>query len=304
MAFPGTTLDFGYALTVSEWHSRKDTDLSKKRSRTKVLRARSLGLTRRAYARQRGVSEGAIRKHLASGLLAPALLADGSLDPARADALLARQRTRGVVSAALSEARRRKLAAQVALLADEIAQRQENLCRRDEVDEAIRAILREIARGLRPILDGIPELAGADARTAFAVLTDSVHTTLQALSEAEIVSTEVAESQPVQGLAICDLDAVQLAARKAELEALRLELARAQARGELIPNADVEWSLIRRLANARTVLLALPSRLAPLFPIFTPQAAEAAVRRALEDAISNLAGEDVAAGELKEALNR
>src|SRR5687768_14105582 len=91
-------------------------------------RPRTLGLSRRAYARARGVDESTVREHVASGLLKPALLPDGSIDAALADALLAKGRTRGERTAPdLAGARRRKLAAQVALLADEVAEREGNL---------------------------------------------------------------------------------------------------------------------------------------------------------------------------------
>lgn len=43
-----------------------------------------MGLSRRAYARHRGVSETAVRKAIASGRIVPE--ADGSIDPAKADA--------------------------------------------------------------------------------------------------------------------------------------------------------------------------------------------------------------------------
>src|SRR5215208_7216443 len=91
-------------------------------------RPRTLGLSRRAYAKARGVDESTVREHIKNGLLKPALLPDGSIDPALADALLAKGRTRGRDAAPdLAGARRRKLAAQVALLADEVAERQGNL---------------------------------------------------------------------------------------------------------------------------------------------------------------------------------
>ncbi len=43
-----------------------------------------MGISRRAYAKQRGVSEMAVRKAIATGRIT--VLADGTIDPARADA--------------------------------------------------------------------------------------------------------------------------------------------------------------------------------------------------------------------------
>ncbi|MGB3537911.1 MAG: elements of external origin [Mesorhizobium sp.] len=63
-----------------------------------------MGMSRRAYAAHRGVSETAVRKALASGRIT--LEADGSIDPAKADAQWDRQtdpsRQRGVHSRELS----------------------------------------------------------------------------------------------------------------------------------------------------------------------------------------------------------
>jgi hypothetical protein len=167
----------------------------------------------------------------------------------------------------------------------------------------IGTFLREIARSLRPILDRASELAGTDGRTAFAALTTRIYGSMDAaVREGMVVGGEVAEAEPAQQLAFADMDAVELAAAKAEFEALRLELARAHARGELVAITDLEQSLLRRIRNARTTLLAVPSRLAPLFQTLTPDEARSAVRRALEEVVSRLAGEEIDAAALKETL--
>ena len=47
------------------------------------------GVSRRAYARSRNISEATVRKYVAEGKLAQAVLPDGTIDPERADQLLA-----------------------------------------------------------------------------------------------------------------------------------------------------------------------------------------------------------------------
>ncbi|OWK20633.1 hypothetical protein AJ88_27650 [Mesorhizobium amorphae CCBAU 01583] len=79
------------------------------------------GISRRAYAKRRGCTEKAIRDRIADGTLVKAVLPDGTLDADKADKLLAAKVTAGKhVGSDLNDARRRKLAAGVALLQDEV----------------------------------------------------------------------------------------------------------------------------------------------------------------------------------------
>jgi hypothetical protein len=79
------------------------------------------GVSRRQYALSRNVSEAAIRKHIANGTLAGAVLENGIIDPDAADKLLAGSVTRGPkLPVQVSTAKGRRQRAQVRLLHDEV----------------------------------------------------------------------------------------------------------------------------------------------------------------------------------------
>jgi len=263
---------------------------------------RTLGLSRRAYARARGVDESTVREHIASGLLAPALLADGSLDAALADALVAKGRTRGRGAAPdLAGARRRKLAAQVALLADEVAERRGNLVPLAEAKRVATEMLHRLAWGLRPLVTQAPALAGHDSATAFTLLTKDVHDVLTRLSETPVVAEASEPNTP--GAALEDLDPVALAARKTDLEAQRIELIRAEARGALVTVATFEAMIRPRFLTCRAGLLALPTKLAPYFVGLAPAEAIATVREALSEILANVSGDEIALPELIQGID-
>ena len=58
------------------------------------MAADGTGVSRRAYAKSRGISEAVVRKYLTQGKLTDALLPDGTLDAEKADRLLASSITR------------------------------------------------------------------------------------------------------------------------------------------------------------------------------------------------------------------
>jgi hypothetical protein len=264
---------------------------------------RTAGLSRRAYARARGVDESTVREHIASGLLKPALLPDGSIDAAAADALLAKGRTRGRgTTTDLAGARRRKLAAQVALLADEVAERDGNLVPVAEAKRVAAEILRRLAWGLRPLVAQAPALAGRDSATAFALLTESVHEILTGLSETPVVAEQGCEPDTLSP-ALEGLDPVALAARKADLEAQRIELIRAEARGELVALGTFESMVLPPCLTYRAGLLALPTKLAPSFEGLDPTGAAAALREALQEILANVANDDVTFPELIQGID-
>ena len=92
-------------------------------------------LSRRGYAKARGLSEARVRALIADTTLAGAVLPNGLLDSEKADALLTHNISRPKVTervpAGLRTARTRKLRAQVRLKLDEVRELRDNLiCRR------------------------------------------------------------------------------------------------------------------------------------------------------------------------------
>ena len=120
----------------------------------------------RAYARRLSVSPAAVRKGVAEGRIP--IGAEGRILPDAADAALARGVVSGpTVSRTLAEARRRKLAASVRLLDDELAELRANSVtpadlKRDWL-EACRLVAAEVERTFGV---NVPRTEG-DAQTGF-----------------------------------------------------------------------------------------------------------------------------------------
>jgi hypothetical protein len=150
---------------------------------------RRQGVSRRAYATSRGVSERAIRKHLTSGLLAPAVLGDGSLDAGRADSILTSRLSRpSGPPPALADARKRKLLIQTVILADEVAELRGGLAPPADVARLERALFAAAAQILAEMVLPLgPALAGLAPHAAFANVDGAVYDALMLLSEADLV---------------------------------------------------------------------------------------------------------------------
>jgi len=94
-----------------------------------------------------------------------------------------------------------------------------------------------------------------------------------------------------------------LAARKADLEAQRIELIRAEARGELVTVKTFEAMVLPRFLTYRAGLLALPTMLARSFVGLDPAGAAETVREALAEIVANLAGDEVTFSELTQGID-
>jgi hypothetical protein len=236
-------------------------------------------------------------------------LPDGTIDPAVADAILGREVTRGRdMPAPLANARRRKLAAQVAASEDEVAAIRDGLIPADAVKAIERALALFFAEKFGPLVKLGPGLAGAAPPAAFAKLTDAVHDTLTSIATADITfAGRPPDAPPPPPPAppppdLTALDAVGLAARKADLEAERLELSRQKSRGELLDLEAEERRCAEPVVNSRTAALALPHRTAPLYEHLTKREARALLEGALLEVVSHFAGEVVSAAELRTAV--
>jgi hypothetical protein len=274
--------------------------------RHETAERRTSGLSRREYAKRRGVSPTTIRRHVLSGLLAPALLPDDSIDATLADQILAKNLTRGAGAIpGLEAARRRKLLVEIALLTDELdALRSERVLPIVEL-EFLRSFYALVARNsARVVADGAM-LAGKEPREAFAVLTESVYATLTTIAETQAQARDVPADPDdlASGVPIEKLDLVDLAALKADRQAARLELNRATSRGELVLIADMSDDLGDRITNYRARLLGLPSRAAPLFQsLGTADEAQATTFELVAEALAQFADDAMSATELEEIL--
>jgi hypothetical protein len=244
--------------------------------------------------RRRGVDERAIRKHVKSGLLAEALTPNRKIIADVADRILATALTKAPdVPPVLADARKRKLVAQVAAIEDEVAAIRNSLIEAGAVRACERAIALFFAESFGPLVKLGSGLAGVAPPAAFAKLTDAVHDTLTAIATADITfAGRPPDAPPPPPPAppppdLGTLDAVGLAARKADLEAERLELSRQKSRGELLDIEAEERRCAEPVVNSRTAALALPHRTAPLYEHLTKREARALLKGAVVEVVSH-----------------
>jgi hypothetical protein len=266
-----------------------------------------LGVSQAQYARTRRVTAPAISKHIKSGLLADALHSDGSIDADVADKLLAKglaKRKGNVAAPNLATARRMKLAAQVALLLDQIEAKRDAYVTANPIAAVVRAHSLAVMPHLEHILTAAENAAGRPVTEAQTILREGVFTTLDALVDTYSAarakaSVSVSSAPPLD---LSTMGETELAARKAETEAQLLQYQRAELRGEAVAIADVAAAFSRRIADTKQGFLSIPTSAAPEVSIATPAEARALVRSRLIGAVANLEGPGVTARELAEAV--
>jgi hypothetical protein len=262
---------------------------------TQVRTKPRLLLSRRAFAKRRGVTEAAIRKRIADGSLVPAIAPDGRIDVLEAERILAQKTTAGDK---LAEARRRKLTAQVRILHDELDALSGSVVEPADVTLCVVETSRFIAqRLLRVAPDAAPRVAGLQASMAADALRDVLYAAMDEVASAEIQATarEPAPKRPVYAR----MNAVDLASSKANLEADRLEISRAIEHGELISVETLTDEFVRRALNVRANLLALPSKVAPLLQVAANrEAAHTIIEDELRHALAEFACQHISADEL------
>ncbi len=267
-----------------------------------MSRKATLGMTDTAYGRSRGTTGAAIRKHRSSGLLRPAILADGSIDAAVADMLLADGLTKGTKPPpTLADARKRKAAAQVALLQDELDGLLEQLVRPEAAAEVTHAATVEIVTAIGGLQDDARHCAGMEVNKAAGGMQDAVIALLTKLS-APPRRRRTKAAKAAAGPSLSEMTAAELAARKADLEARLLEVQRDEAQGVVMRVRDVLEGHGTRLANLRSALLALPTRIAPQLVFSTPSEAATLVRKNLLEMAEDLATDEAQAHLYREII--
>lgn len=223
-------------------------------------------ISRRAYAKRRRVSEAAIRKRITDGTLAPALTRDGRIKPDVADRLLAAATTSGETTpSSLVEARRRKAAAGIALLRDEVDALGTGHAPRKLVEEAWRRISFAAARCLFGIGATVAaRIAGKSPAAAGAIIDQAARQALNEIAGTQIAPlASVAKVAPVNQVPLEEMTPVQLATTRADLLARHLETRRAITRGTLADLAAWERDGVARIVTIQRLVLALPSKIGP-----------------------------------------
>ncbi|RYE07392.1 MAG: hypothetical protein EOP22_18010 [Hyphomicrobiales bacterium] len=237
------------------------------------------GISRRELARRADVTEATIRRHLRSGALWEAVLPDGTLDPVKGLALLRTVVTKGkVVDSGLRRATDRFTAAQVGRLEDEVADLQRRYVPVADGDALVAAGMARIAGHLRPLAGSIATAAGLPAKLVFDHARTCIHNALSAIS-ADLLSGSQPEwwDEPIDAwwneptpAAPRPMSAVALKAAKLDLGATKLTIERMARNGDVRAVSDIVAESDERVATAKSVLLAIPSRVYEKLSAATP----------------------------------
>ena len=247
------------------------------------------GISRRELARRHDISESTVRRHVESGALKDALLADGTLHPRKAGEALRRVLSSGkVVPKDLADARQRRLVAQVRKVGDEVAGLRRTSVLPSAVTGLVDDALKRIAGHLRAIPLRARDLAGRAADDVQRALRDLAFNALEAISS-DPLPEHPWWNEPVDPplIDIASLSPNALTARRIDLVAQKLEIQRARDRGELL-DVDEEIEAIGvKLATIKTLLLAIPGRVAYAVAGADPDEAAAIVAAEVEELLAD-----------------
>lgn len=229
-------------------------------------------LSRRAYAARSGVSDRAIRKHIASGVLAPAVLPNGLLDAELADQLLERNLTKPKNGAplVLATAKQRRARAVVQDLLDQVRELRRSLIAPDlaetRANEATASAWR-IAREWPARI--APTVAGKPAEEVQRLLKVGVNDLLGAfydegLQEEKDNAARRAAAPRRPKIDLAALTAVELQALAENLRAEILERERLERIGKTVRVEDAIALYEEALAVSKSLLNAIPGRTATL----------------------------------------
>lgn len=270
------------------------------------------GVSRREFARRRGVSERSVRRAIEDGRIAAAVLPDGSLDADLADGMLSSGSVTGVSApSSLAAARRRKLAATVALLADELGELERSVLTRVVGEATDDLCVSEVARQLLTLPDELaPQVAGLAPAIAAPIVEDAVTAAMNRIADG---GEKLAEDHaPTTGVAVATsapdlagMSATQLAALKAHLQARKLEIERGLKRRDLMTIAEWEQSMGLRMMTTKHRVCGLHYKTAARFDSATVEEARSIIREELVEIIVNFARTPALAKELtRERQNR
>ncbi|MEO7222498.1 MAG: hypothetical protein ABIY37_08500, partial [Devosia sp.] len=229
------------------------------------MAADGTGVSRRAYAKSRKMSEAVVRKYLTQGKLSDALLPDGTLDAEKADQLLASSITRDRNQPVeLRAGKARRLRAQALRLGDEVQDLERSLVQADRVRPIASVVGLIVADSLRPIAERMaPIIAGMNGKDAHLALRNAVSDALEIISSTMVAGGDGAKSGEEKELELDDLREPQLLAVQANLQADKLELGRALDKGILRRVADAVQEHEEKMVVSKSLVLAMPGRVAP-----------------------------------------
>lgn len=248
------------------------------------------GITRREAGRRAGVDESTVRKHLRSGALDKAVLADGSLHSEKVLKLLSEVVQRGPRTPTyLTTAKTRRARAQVEKLGDEVAAYRASAIHVDDVDRLRLEQALPVVRAFQSLSwDAGNLVAGKPAADAFRALRELVEGAFKRASDADAAVSfeddDGAEPEPD----IMELSPNELAARRLALQAEKLEIETLISRGEMRAIGEVVREFEARNGAAKSMLAAISHRLSSAAETATPEEFEAMVDESLVEAFAEL----------------
>jgi hypothetical protein len=248
-------------------------------------------ISRREAARRHGINEATIRKHIDSGGLAAAVLPNGKLDAAKVAALLPTIITRGAVApVALTSARNRRLRAQVAVLGDTVEGLQRAFVPVAASQRIAISALRPVREHLGRISEAAKSAAGLPAKVAHDHIRTIIHNALAVISREALGRGEVPWwDEPVRhDVDLAKLSANDLLAQRANLQAVKLEVEHMVERGDVRPVRELVAEMGERLTVAKSLLVAIPARVAPQVPDSTASEVHALVAAEIDGVLAQL----------------
>lgn len=213
------------------------------------------GISRRELARRLGVDREVIRRRIESGLLAPAVLPDDSLDPAIAMRILKAASARGkLVPDELRAAKLRRLRAQTGLIHDETTAFRTSLTTTAQWENIMYSEKQTIRRILTAIRTA--RVAGLTSQDARPVLADRIREALVELSEIDPPSPE--DSGEATRIDLENMSVAELETLRQNLLAEKDELKRSVAAGDMIDLAEAAAAWGQRCAVAKSILTSMP----------------------------------------------
>lgn len=221
-------------------------------------------LSRRSFAKTRGLSESRIRALIAEGVLSEAVLPNGLIDSEMADALLAANLTRpksGAVAPVLRTARTRRDRAQARTNEEQLVGLRNSLITRAQVREGHR-LTAILVDGLRAFASrAAPKVLGLEAREVHAMLKAEQQAVFRDIN----VQVEIArrDRPPRASRAAPEIDGltpVELQALLVNQATERLTLERLAANGSLLRVDDVRDADTERGSVLRSTFVAIAGR--------------------------------------------
>jgi hypothetical protein len=158
-----------------------------------------------------------------------------------------------------------------------------------------------MCRALGPVAGLAPVLAGLERSAAVAVLEGEVRDRLQALADTEVACPHSKVGRQDDGSTLTEMSAVELAARRADLQARCLEIERGLRNGGLVDVVTAQAAVGDAVLRMRTKMLALPAKIGASLGEADAEELALLLRQEVGEALAELASEAVSIAQIEAA---